>query len=1035
MRNLTKKSLVTILAVVLMCVSCVFCVLHFGKATVNAQADGNVTVGTAEIPEESNIQLAENGEFNLLDEASVRIESDGIRFEAKIAESFYNEKSQDGSVDVQLLAVVRANGKVGAYPFEGTPVFEGNEGSKVFNFKTYLNFKSLANKSEAEKKAAYAMEFIVESYLKVGEGDSAVYYKACQSNGEVKRTMRDVATAAYFNYQEGQDFDKESVKAYFDIEESDTNLSLDSYSFGTDGATFRLPDTFDDPENGEKINVYLNAKTYEATYDANEDVYTISTIHALIDAQNTVSVVQDGKVFVSKIVQATKLTKDNLNLLKEATTGAFVLTEDIDLNGEVWQDGETQKRNLIFDGNGHSIKNIAYIPYEDSTNTYNFHCFFTDFGGIIRNTYFDISNVGGNYRGLIGRIRGETTIENVVVSYDVFGPYNGGGIGVTTNSNVTLKNVLINFGTFSCDGSDYGAIVGGHSGSSSAEITTENVYIVNPSKNTLSNLSPVSKLNGISGEDYFVYDSFETVGEKALENQLDEGINALVKDNLTFALNQDNIDMLKAATIGYYYLTDDIDMDGIVWDPSADFSGVLNGKDFEISNFTATAGFNDGLFQYTEDGAIIKNLNLHEVTNTTYGLLAGQVRGRTLLNNVAIDVDTLDCSYSSGCITSVVQGELTVKDSIFNIDNATGSATTVGFIAGGQSPSNEVIVDNVWAFVPTAALATPYRATATDKEGNPTDEFYTKTTSGEIASNGNGYNVYAITTPDELVYFDTKIIPDPEIKAYADKIIPEKDAVYGVTRLTNENFAVLQSALSGYYILVDDINMTKVDCNGSAEGLGTWTPTHTSTTAEVFNGTLNGYGHKIIGFTSTVGNSGLFGWVGAGAIIKNLYLQATSVKDCALMGQSKGSGVITVENVVIDIDAVTDGTRSGPIAGVVQGEITVKDCLFIIDSIPSSTTSGYVSGGEASNKNIILSNVYAVDKTGTIKTPYAPSYDGYSATGTHFCVNSLEELYDYKVENKINDKVLALIEKYDILDSVNVIELTKENFTLLQTAT
>ena len=1026
MRNSAKKSIITILALFFACACCVLCVVYFGaKVNTGVQAAGSIASSEkVDVPSGVITDADETDGFNMLDKASVRLTSDGLRFETEITKGFYNGLDDQG--DVEFIAVVTnsTDGITKAYKFGGLPTFEANaEDSAVFSLKTYLNFDGV---SEEKLTAAYSKEFITAYYAKLTVGDDVSYVKAYQPGGDVKRSMRAVAASVYMNYDandENIDFERDEVKKYFggDIETDDV---VDSYTFDTAESgeiVFKLPDSFVDPADGGTITAYLNAKEYVATYDADKDRYVINDVEELVGEQlgveKSISVFDsNGKLYSTKTVQATKLHSGNLDELKNATTGAFVLTEDIDLNGEVWQDGETQKRNLIFDGNGHSIKNIAYAADVATNGDRNYHCFFTNFGGIIRNTYFDISNHAGNYRGLIGQIRGETTIENVVISYDKFGSYNGGGVGAMTASNVTLKNVLINFGSFSNGGTNYGAIIGGYNGVDSAVVTTENVHIVNPSKDTYSNLLPVGTINGTSGEDYFVYDSFETVGEKALENQLDEGINALVEDNLTFALNQDNIDMLKTATIGYYYLTDDIDMDGIVWDPSADFSGVLNGKDFEISNFTATAGFNDGLFQYTEDGAIIKNLNLHAVTNTTYGLLAGQVRGRTLLNNVVIDVDTLDCSYSSGCITSVVQGELTVKDSIFNIDNATGSATTVGFIAGGQSPSNNVIVDNVWAFVPTTALASPY--TVSEEV-----EYYTYTTSGQIASNGNGYNVYAITTPDELVYFDTSIIPDSTIKAYADKIIPEKYDAYGVTLLDNDNFSDLKGAANGYYLLTADIEMSDVS----------WTNTGT------FAGTFNGNGHVIKSLSGS-----LFSYI-SGSTIKNVaFSDAKPGNSGVITGQIHG--IDTIKNVVAYITGTTGTANYTSLIGWQTkntSELTVEDVVVYAPNLKGGSMGFLTSYGvdhmSVNNVHCIGSlPIYGVNSLGSnnnyLTVAELTKLDGTTEAekGTDYFIYADVDTYYNSIKdiNVISTELSQMVNKTGI-----VTELTEENFAQLLTAT
>ena len=107
--------------------------------------------------------------------------------------------------------------------------------------------------------------------------------------------------------------------------------------------------------------------------------------------------------------------------------------------------------------------------------------------------------------------------------------------------------------------------------------------------------------------------------------------------------------------------------------------------------------------------------------------------------------------------------------------------------------------------------------------------------------------------------------------------------------------------------------------------LDTWTPVGDSTTP--FKGTFDGDGHKITGLKITSGSYiGLFGYVGAGAVIENVKLAGAEVSGTERVGALIGRivGDATVSNCSVDSASkvVGSGSNTGGLIGEAFGTIT-----------------------------------------------------------------------------------------------------------------
>ncbi|MBQ3047169.1 MAG: hypothetical protein IJD54_03885, partial [Clostridia bacterium] len=190
-----------------------------------------------------------------------------------------------------------------------------------------------------------------------------------------------------------------------------------------------------------------------------------------------------------------------------------------------------------------------------------------------------------------------------------------------------------------------------------------------------------------------------------------------------------------------------------------------------------------------------------------------------------------------------------------------------------------------------------------------------------------------------------------------------------VIELTKENFTLLQTATSGYYILKEPIDMSTI----------AYSPAHTDSSR--FVGIFNGAGNKIYNFTPTSagGRGGLFEYTGAGAVIKNLDIHVLdkNTKACLIgwvMGQT------TIQNCSIDVDNLS-GNYSGVFVNVMRSTLTIKDTYINLDNAISTYYVGFVASGEAdAGGSVIISNVYCYDKKGLLTTPFT-GYNGGSSLG------------------------------------------------------
>lgn len=136
----------------------------------------------------------------------------------------------------------------------------------------------------------------------------------------------------------------------------------------------------------------------------------------------------------------------------------------------------------------------------------------------------------------------------------------------------------------------------------------------------------------------------------------------------------------------------------------------------------------------------------------------------------------------------------------------------------------------------------------------------------------------------------------------------------GGTTYTDLHQALEAAKNGGTVKLLRDVELTD-----------TWTPVGDSSTP--FKGTFDGDGHKITGLKITSGSYiGLFGYVGEGAVIRNVNLVGASVSGESRVGALIGRivGGATVSNCSVDSTSkvVGSGSNTGGLIGEVFGPTT-----------------------------------------------------------------------------------------------------------------
>ena len=735
-----------------------------------------------------------------------------------------------------------------------------------------------------------------------------------------------------------------------------------------------------EPEDGAIYKVRYGATTadksnvYEATYVKAKGKFRVQGFDQEVGGKGRLYVRdEDNDVNYSIYVAVAQLiNQQNAETLPLKSEGYFLLTEDLDFTNIPvdWKDLDVNVFSGTLDGDGYSIKNLH------ASSTTNTKGELVDVGtglfkemedAIVRNLTFENAIVS---TGLISmRTLGENVIENVVAKITKTTGTRASLLGyhVEQKEVTTVRNVVIDVTAFTPN-SYFGAI-STHAGGS---CLIDNVfliggidrlhsidgnhptYLVNHRGESIVS-GEVKKVDAKLGEHYFASYSAEDVYHSYAAGKTPERIIEVLEDlEIIKRINKSNFASLQSVTSGYLILEENIDVSEIdingdgqvnssdLWSPdttgSIKFIGTLNGNGKTIKNLKFAAGNYKGLIGVTGTGAIIKNLTVKATINQNYAAaLMAQVKGETLVENVVIDIDKL-AGYSSSTVTTHVElGALTLRNVLINVKETVADNCQGYITAQGNTTASKVILDDVFVSVPMGIQG--LRAAANGSVISLTAHTY-NTEGGQAVQDKD------FVLAGGIIEIERTDLPTDYLKSAYDSILD----TFTYTEIDSSNVETLLTATSGYYLLTEDIDMTKYQ--------GTWAPSAN------FKGVLNGNEHKLYNFKGKTSNYNALLHQTQGAIIKNLTMEIVSHGynlGAALISQVKGttSNVVTrIENVYLDYDKFSS-YNGGGVACHIEGRLSLRNVVLEANQVTASGAKmGLLTGStNGATYNVALENV------------------------------------------------------------------------------
>lgn len=851
-----NKSLLTMVLVALMAFVCAFVSLGFVNSGVSASADELARPVTAD--------TAAADDFYVVNGARVRVteSQSGIAFGSFVTKGFHDKVTKNGEVEVEYFATAQvAGGKNwSAIRFPIQPSFaEGAADTELFELRTYINFGY--GDDDPKRLAAYATDFAIETYVNAG----GTFYKAFDVEKGIARSMQAVANAADLDFADTNKdgahdewgYTKADLAKYFTVGKRSSKVT--AYIFDDATSYVTLPGA--NGADGTKVKMYDGAKSIgEFTYKADRNTYV-----GTLPKEGIISAFVGGKVYSTVAADAIKIEDaEGMKQLQTSTSASdiFVIDKDIDMSSITeWSTTDNNDASAfkgILDGMQHKIYNYTVRG-----------------GGLfgrtkvatVKNLHFEVKGYSNfRYSGVVAKRSFDTVYDNVyvdVLSQNQTGVNSASGLfGIAGgDSTTTVKNCVVAMRAISVVPSFATAIKNSDGDAFfvtrvEGETDVINSYGLNGTNYTLNfagcevNADKL-KVEGKTSSNAAITSSsvlgILDLDSTKLANDFLKACYAKTKEAFTVTeLTQANFqEKLMGATSGYFVLTEDIDMGSMTWEPSgASFSGVIDGQGHSIKNFTSSSTKYKG-FLPNVSNAIVRNLNMHIVSNKNRSALTGQITGPFTVENCVFDVDNLTNATSSGVIANVVQGVVTVNNVVINIDSAGANA---GIVAGSESSSKNVVVSNC------------YFATTLTKvfEG---DNYAVNAETGVVTEGTVGTdNALAVAGEDYMLYKSQGQLCDAAAAGEIPSDLVEGMKKIGlITPINKDNIRLLEAAHGGYFYLTEDIDMIGID----------WAPTADMTTdgvrdtSDLFKGTLNGNGYTISNFTAPAGNIGLIGCTGA----------------------------------------------------------------------------------------------------------------------------------------------------------------------------
>ena len=461
-------------------------------------------------------------------------------------------------------------------------------------------------------------------------------------------------------------------------------------------------ETFTATVSGNVYGVYLNdyntkVDTYSVSegklslaWENVEESYNAQTVIVITDAG--VSSYPCAPIYNMTQANAYKLRHISMENVDNKQCNVFV-TEDIDMSQVTWDVAFNtwypKSYYLNFDGQGHTISNLATTKYEN--NGVVGVGLFDVFVGTMKDVAFvnctATQQAGG---ALIGTLR-STTFENVYIEVATTGsfwnktwdPWGGIARFVDANQNVVMNNVYI---SMPASTGTQAFVVGKSNGASDANAATFNmtncVFVGGNQDALVINAEQgVATVNGAATYCEDIISAYENYYGKT--DFVATTFNSKVGTTITpIANNADDITKLLSATSGYFLLVEDIDLAGRT-DALVSFTGTLNGNGHTIKNVTPRGtGNKAGLWHDFYGPAVIKNvaLELTELSANCGGIAYASYayNGTPMIENVYVKIASYgnginENGYSGALVRAFYAGQTIVRNVVVEMPETDNS--------------------------------------------------------------------------------------------------------------------------------------------------------------------------------------------------------------------------------------------------------------------------------------------------------------------------------------------------------------------------
>lgn len=260
----------------------------------------------------------------------------------------------------------------------------------------------------------------------------------------------------------------------------------------------------------------------------------------------------------------------------------------------------------------------------------------------------------------------------------------------------------------------------------------------------------------------------------------------------------------------------------------------------------------------------------------------------------------------------------------------------------------------------------------------------------------------------------------------ADNFIYTADDFYDIFEPNFDagNPSYKEGSLAGYYVLGADIDLTEyLGANGKGYNGGKdWFPIGAYDDGKIdlpFEGTFNGNGHKISGFSYSKATNvnGMFGRIGINGVVKNFTIEGSIPED----GVGSWSGIVsgnnagTIENIISNVSLPNGGhSATGVFASVNHG--LIQNCISISTGVLGykGTAQKWQRAGIAVGLNEtdgVVKNTYAVSEK--MAEDGTPKYELMGCSQTEAVTNenagklftSLDELKAFDFSNTLTGDI------------------------------